>query len=442
MHPMKGPMTTQTLKGLAGMPPLHWRGDRASFEAFNPAFDTLMGGPQLPAADMTAYREFTETIQFPPNPNQTLDRNLPSSITGGDPTAGQHTFLTEPYTAGNVTCVQCHLTISGTDRTMSPKILLQESQDFKVPQLRNLYKKTFFNDTPGATSLDGFGFSHDGTDPSLFRFLSHPTFPFIQNDTTRKTNLSAFLMCFDTGTAPAVGYSRTITATNVNDSALNTDWTLLQNQAAASNIDLIAKGTIDGKRHGLFYQPGSGTYASDKTGLGPYTQAQLKTKIQNGDRLTFMGVPPGSGMRMGIDRDLNGELDGEGPPFISYNSWTGYWLTPGETSDPNIGGLTADSDRDGLPNLMEYALNLRPKFSDVIGTPTPQFSGNARSLVYTKILDSTDLDYAVYESTNLQSWQPASVTNEVLADDGRQQTIRATMTNSSAKFLQLRVTKH
>ena len=441
MHPMKGPMRTQTLKGLAGMPPLHWRGDRASFEAFNPAFDTLMGGPQLPAADMTAYREFIETIQFPPNPNQTLDRNLPSTIAGGDPTAGQHTFLTEPYTAGNVTCVQCHLTISGTDRTMSPKSLLQESQDFKVPQLRNLYKKTFFTDTPGATSLDGFGLSHDGTDPSLFRFLSHPTFPFIQNDTT-KTNLSAFLLCFDTGTAPAVGYSRTVVSTNVNDSALNTDWTLLQNQAAASNIDLIAKGTIDGKRHGLLFQPASSTYKSDRIGLGPYTQTQLKTKIQGGDTLTFMGVPPGTGTRMGIDRDLNGELDGDGPPFISYNGWTGYWLTPGETSDPNIGGLTADSDRDGLPNLLEYALNLRPKFPDVAGAPTGQINAGALSLVYTKILDSADLDYAVYESTNLQSWQPASVTNDVLADNGRQQTIRATPNNSTAKFLQLRVTKH
>jgi YVTN family beta-propeller protein len=441
-HPMKGPMRTQTLKGLAGMPPLHWRGDRANFEAFNPAFDTLMGGPQLPADDMTAYRQFIETIQFPPNPNQTLGRNLPSSVAGGDPTAGQHTFLAEPYTAGNVTCVQCHLTISGTDRTMSPKILLQDSQDLKVPQLRNLYKKKFFDDSPGATSLDGFGFSHDGTDPSLVRFLSHPTFPFIQNDDTRKTNLSAFLMCFDTGTAPALGYSRTIGASNVNDSALNADWSLLQSQAAASNVDLIAKGTMDGKRHGLLYQPGSGTYVSDKTGLGPYTQAQLKTKIQNGDRLTLMGVPPGSGVRMGIDRDLNGELDGDGPPFTNYNGWTSYWLTPGETSDPNIGGLTADSDRDGLPNLMEYALNLRPKFSDDEGAPVGQIIAGALSLTYTKILDSTDLDYAVYESTNLQSWQPASVTNEVLADDGRQQTIRATLSNSSAKFVQLRLAKH
>lgn len=28
VHPMKGPMTTQTLRGLNGLNPLHWRGDR------------------------------------------------------------------------------------------------------------------------------------------------------------------------------------------------------------------------------------------------------------------------------------------------------------------------------------------------------------------------------------------------------------------------------
>src|SRR4029077_18374419 len=27
-HPMKGPMTTQTLRGLAHQGPMHWRGDR------------------------------------------------------------------------------------------------------------------------------------------------------------------------------------------------------------------------------------------------------------------------------------------------------------------------------------------------------------------------------------------------------------------------------
>jgi len=442
-HPMKGPMRTQTLKGLSNLTPLHWRADRSGFEAFNPAFDSLMGGPQLAAADMDAYRQFIETVVFPPNPNQKLDRTLPASIAGGNPAAGLNTFLNEPY-ALDITCNRCHVVNPGpgSNRSITSAGFLKEPQSMKVPQLRNLYKKIFFNDAPGATSLDGYGFTHDGALPSIFRFLTTDVFPLIKNDTTRKTNLNSFLMCLDTGAAPAVGYSRTVNATNVNDSALNADWNVLQGQAGTGNIELIAKGTLDGHRHGLLYQPASSTYTSDKTGLGPFSQAQLKTKIQAGDSLTFMGVPPGSGMRMGLDRDLNGELDGDGPPFTSYNGWTAYWLTPAEAADPNVGGATADGDRDGLTNLLEYALNLRPKLSDIANAPVGQITTGVLSLTYVKILDSTDLDYAVFESSNLQSWQPAAVTNEVLADDGRQQTVRAKLNNPAAKFVQLRVTKH
>jgi hypothetical protein len=39
----------------------------------------------------------------------------------------------------------------------------------------------------------------------------------------------------------------------------------------------------------------------------------LISKIQNGDSLTLMGVPPSSGYRMGIDRDEDGVLDRDVP---------------------------------------------------------------------------------------------------------------------------------
>src|SRR5882672_5584180 len=55
-HPMKGPMTTQTLRGLAGLSPYHWRGDRTNFLHFNGAFASLMGGTPLSDDDMAAYR--------------------------------------------------------------------------------------------------------------------------------------------------------------------------------------------------------------------------------------------------------------------------------------------------------------------------------------------------------------------------------------------------
>jgi len=54
-------------------------------------------------------------------------------------------------------------------------------------------------------------------------------------------------------------------------------------------------------------------YKPDSTNLASLTRAQLVTKIFAGDRLTVMGVPPGSGQRMAFDRNFNGVLDGDEP---------------------------------------------------------------------------------------------------------------------------------
>ena len=75
-------------------------------------------------------------------------------------------------------------------------------------------------------------------------------------------------------------------------------------------MDLIVKGTIQGVVHGLLYQPASNNYPVDQAGLGPFTQAQLVSLVKAGDTLSIMGVPPGSGVHMGIDRDLDGNDTG------------------------------------------------------------------------------------------------------------------------------------
>jgi hypothetical protein len=61
---------------------------------------------------------------------------------------------------------------------------------------------------------------------------------------------------------------------------------------AAANIDLIAKGTINGQIHGLLFQAVSNNFTTDTTGLGPFTALQLGAKILAGDTLTFMGCLP------------------------------------------------------------------------------------------------------------------------------------------------------
>jgi DNA-binding beta-propeller fold protein YncE len=316
-HPMKGPMTTQTLRGLVDTEPYHWRGDQPNFAAFNAAFASLLGGAQLSAADMAAFTNFINTIAYQPNPNQNLDRTLPATVSlpdyskPGDPTAGFDTFLNTP-SIGKLVCNFCHPANPGpgTNGNIDPPAKKPSGQPMKHAQLRNMYQKTNVNFNPGAISIDGFGFSHDGNHPGIFQFLSGPEFN-IRSEPTVKANLEAFLLCFDTGTAPAVGYSRTLSAATVTGAPAQSDWSTLQGQASAGNIDLIANGTVQGQVHGLLYLPATNNYQTDTTGLGPFTQAQLTGFIQSGDILTIMGVPPGSGVRLGIDRNLDGIPDGD-----------------------------------------------------------------------------------------------------------------------------------
>ena len=87
-HPMKGPMLTQTLQDIVGREPFHWRGDRAGIEAFNPAFESLLGDDeQLERGEMHAFEDFLATIAFPPNPFRELDNALSTRVS----LAGLHT---------------------------------------------------------------------------------------------------------------------------------------------------------------------------------------------------------------------------------------------------------------------------------------------------------------------------------------------------------------
>ncbi len=318
-HPMKGPMTTQTLKGLNALDLLHWRGDRSSFLAFNDAFDTLLGGDMLSAADMRAYRDYVNTIAFQPNPNQNLDRTFPTAFPTrngiGNAEAGRNTFLNDLYQPAplSLTCNRCHAVPTGSTPTIVGAAALDESQDFKVPHLRNVYQKLNVNFAPGAQSVGGFGIVHDGVDPDLFTFLSRSVFGAFRNDTVRKRNLDAFVQCFDTGIAPAVGFARTFTAQNINSGSNPTDWNLLEGQATLGNVNLVVKGTIDGQFRGFVYQPTSGTYRPDTTNLTAMSRGELRATILAGDTLTVMGVSPGTGTRIGIDRDGDGVLDGDEP---------------------------------------------------------------------------------------------------------------------------------
>ncbi len=288
-HPMKGPMTTQTLRGLLNLSPYHWRGEQPNFAAFNTTFNTLMGGSELSGDDMNTYTTFIDSILFLPNPNENLDRSLPTSLNGANPVSGQKDFLNVAGTMGS-TCNACHTSNPGPG---SDRLVFQPSifpQPMKVPELRNIYQKLLYT-RHNSTSIDGFGLEHDGTFSTLSDFLGQSIFTGYTDK--QKTDMAGYLLCFDTGTAPAVGYTITLTSANVNNQQEQDDWATLQSQAAAGNADLIGRGTIQGQVHGLLYQPSQRNYLSDNRTT--YTQKQLTSFIQRGDTLSFMGVYPGTG---------------------------------------------------------------------------------------------------------------------------------------------------
>ncbi|HET7496824.1 MAG TPA: FlgD immunoglobulin-like domain containing protein [Candidatus Eisenbacteria bacterium] len=305
-HPMKGPMTTQSLRGLANTPPFHWRGDRADFTRFNPAFVSLMGNiDSLTAAEMQQFNDFILTLAYPPNPNQNLDRTWPNpAAPTPSPTRGKVEFDTKPHDGG--TCSVCHSFPTGTNGTLIPAQALQESQAMKVPQLRNLYQKTGFTDAAGPQKR-GFGFLHDGSMDNLFDFLNLPVFTFANNQERR--DLEAFLLAFDTGTAPSVG--REITVNGANRTLTGTTQFLdsLYAAADAGQCDLVAHGRLGGAAKGFYYQAGTRSFLSDYDPEGTFPADSLRLLAQDGGEITYLGVPPGAGRRMGIDRDRDGYRD-------------------------------------------------------------------------------------------------------------------------------------
>jgi len=311
-HPMKGPMTTQTLRGLAGTGPLHWRGDRPDFQSFNAAFEELMGGARLSNPDINDYAAFGMTIAVPPNPHQRLDRTYRTTPGNNNEADGLVAFQAQVANLpliGQVGCTSCHAMPDGTNGMVVAALALQTPQQAKVAALRTLYRKVGFVNAPGPQKA-GFGFTHDGAVGTLSEFVNLSQFSTWPSQT--KDDMATFLMSFDSGTAPTVGHQATAHAGNAGSSVLLADLTLLQARAAAGDIELVAHGVLDGRMAGLLYRVPQQDFLVDRSGEGPYSAAQLLAKAGLGDALlTFTGVPPGSGPRLGLDRDLDGLLDGD-----------------------------------------------------------------------------------------------------------------------------------
>ena len=336
-HPLKGPMSTQSLRGLARAGPMHWRGDRtgeearpgesveiAAFKDFDVAFPELLGSAVPPDdRQMTAFAEFALEITYPPNPLRALDNSLTP-----DQRAGRDIYFDAITTGDAFTCNDCHVLDPAAGRFGTAGRSSVEgsdiSQEFKVPHLRNVYQKVGKFGNTGRFSasegdfgeqIRGFGLMHDGHMDTVDHFLQGDVFRFDADDATNdreRAQVVEFVMAFDSDLAPIVGQQVTLTAASGADVDARVDLLI---ERARTNLpraecDLVAKGVVAGEARGYLMEP-SGRFRSDRAGER-VDAADLRALARApGGAITFTCVPPGSGTWMGIDRDGDGTLDSD-----------------------------------------------------------------------------------------------------------------------------------
>jgi DNA-binding beta-propeller fold protein YncE len=313
-HPLKGPMTTQSLRGMAGQGPMHWRGDRtggndpggsaldedAAFKKFNPAFVGLLGAPnELAKPEMQQYANFALSLEYPPNPVAPLD-----DVLTGQAASGQSHFTNLTPDGGAIACNTCHDLPTGTDGLSTFE---GEPQTFKVAHLRNMYTKVGMFPTSG-NQIRGFGFLHDGSVATLKLFLGGTVF---QLSSAQENELEQFMLAFDTGHKPAVGQQVTAAPANFAGASTVSRVALLVAQDDAGKCDLIAKGVLNAEPRG-WRHAGAGNFQPDRA-ADPLVSATTLRGLgaTTGQEITFTCVPLGAGDRLGIDRDDDGWLDGD-----------------------------------------------------------------------------------------------------------------------------------
>ena len=409
-HPIKGPMTTQSLRGLDLMGPQHWRGDREgdavfSFNAFNVAFPNLVGREgELTTTQMQAFTDFALQIRYPPNPSRQLDNSRRTQEDSG------FDMYHEPATDIVASCNDCHTldAAQGFFGTAGLSTFDAEPQHFKVPHLRNVYQKLgmFGEPEPDPASIPGvgsarpfdgpythtgdqirgYGYTHDGSVDTLFRFLSAGVFQLNNNE---QRQLEAFMISMPTDLAPIVGQQVTLTSTSP---ASVGDRIGLMIQRASTNFfskvltdlnggpvtecDLIAKLNEGGRERGYLREAG-GLFKPDDNG-SPIDDAALRAKAAvAGQEVTYTCAPPGSGYRMGIDRDDDLLLDG-------VETDSGIYVNPSNTgTDPAL----ADTDHDGWDDGVEVQYGTNPNDENSFPMPPlPGLSGWGMALVVGALL--------------------------------------------------------
>jgi hypothetical protein len=81
--------------------------------------------------------------------------------------------------------------------------------------------------------------------------------------------------------------------------------------------------------------------------------------------------------------------------------------------------------------------------ASVTGLPIAGTSTGHLTLTYRRVKSASDITYAVQVTGDLSTWTNSGVTEQILADDGTYQTVKATdpLSASGQRFIRLNVTQ-
>jgi DNA-binding beta-propeller fold protein YncE len=381
----KGALITQSLQGLVNSDidrpasgtdlqyvttnaPYHWRGDREGFKDFNGAFVDLQGMPNvgtggavqgLSDADMVAYRDFVESILYPPNPEQPADRVLDGDLgdpndplDGSDGKRGLKLFhLAEAME--NRSCVSCHTLPEGSSNTF----FLTTSNGGEPQPLENAAMRGLFQrekalvdgfDPSGTTwtRMAQLGLTHDG-DPasgspverSLNDFnqaFGSLAAPWEDGDMfsseeikARQRAITEFSRDFDWSVGPMIGRCLTLTEDDYDsgteeftDPDEKTLLDAMEEAALQANSGIaVFQRLADGTLRGHWYDASQSLSRRYRRVAGNnfLSRASLLAEVE-GDPdclLVFQAVPTGSERRVAHTSGAPNPIGGSNPPTPS-----------------------------------------------------------------------------------------------------------------------------
>ena len=480
-HPMKGPMTTQTLQDIIGKEPHHWRGDRDGIEAFNGAFESLLGDDVgLTPAEMQEFEDYLATITIPPNPFRNLDNTLPTNLPlDGHVTGARFGSAGLPMPNGNAlrgfgqiyrpldrgidrgafACITCHTvpTGMGTDTVLSfpnfqplspglngerhhalVSVDGSSQRAIKIPQTRTLYDKMGFDMTSTA-SRSGFGVLHDGSVDGVSRFLSEDAFDVESQQEV--ADLVALMMAFSGSEFPGTAeqFEPPGTASQDAHAAVGQQETIVSAAgnarvgsfialADAGKIELVAHATVSGDARGWRYV-GADQFQIDEAGAAPESKSALFARATVAVPITFTCVMAGCAERLALDRDRDGLRDfdelrdlapsvtGHQNPF--QENAADSTGDNGSTSPDGVPDGQNDFDGDGDSNADELAAGTNPADNLSVEVPLEPVIGASTDLAtVTLSWDAAPLgEYQVQYSDGLDDWTD-SPTGHFLAPVG------------------------